>query len=98
MKDGENRISLIKDVEITNGKAYTIYSALNNKTEKCGGFESLCGFESDADKMIGHKEVASKLKRNNPKIISIHYHNHRLVLAILSFFKENATFLMKKII
>ena len=35
MEDGEDRVSLIEDVEITNGKADTIYSALSNETEKC---------------------------------------------------------------
>ena len=36
MKDYENRISFIKDVEITDGKAYTVCSALSNEIEKCG--------------------------------------------------------------
>ena len=31
MKDGENRITFIKDVEITDGKANTINSALSNE-------------------------------------------------------------------
>ena len=30
MEDGENRIYFIKDVEITDGKTDTIYSALSN--------------------------------------------------------------------
>ena len=30
LKDGENRISFTKDVEITDGRVVTIYSALNN--------------------------------------------------------------------
>ena len=35
------------------------------------GVESLSGLGSvGASVMIGHKKVASKLKRNNPKIIS----------------------------
>ena len=34
MEDRENRISFIKDVEITNGKDD---SALSNEFEKCGG-------------------------------------------------------------
>ena len=61
-------------------------SALSNEIEKCGGVESLSAFGSDgASVMIGHKEVASKFKRNFSKI-SIHYHNRRLALAILPFF------------
>ena len=47
MKDGENRISFIKDVEITGGKPYTMYSALRNEIKKCGGVENLSGFASD---------------------------------------------------
>ena len=35
IEDGENTISFIKDVEITNGKADIIYSALRNENEKC---------------------------------------------------------------
>ena len=58
--------------------------------------ESFSGFGSDgASVMFGNKGVASKLKRNNPKIISIFCHNHRLALTILTFFKESTTFLMK---
>ena len=49
-KGGENRICFIKDVEITDGEADTIYSALNNKTEKDSGIESLSAFGSDGGK------------------------------------------------
>ena len=92
MKDGWNRISFIKDVEMTDGKDDTIYLSLSNETEKCGGIE----FWNDGTSVIiGHKKVVSKLKRFKPKIISIHYHNYRLALTILSFFKES-TFLMEK--
>ena len=62
------------------------YSALSNKIKKCDGI----GFESDgATIIIGHKNVTSKLKRNTTKMISIHNHNYRLALAILSSFKES---------
>ena len=55
----------------------------------------MSGFESDkARVMIEHKKVASKLKRDSLKIISIQSDNHRFVSAMLPFFKEN-TFLMK---
>ena len=81
MKDGENRISFIKDVEITDRKADAIHSALNNEIEKCDGIENSSGFGSDrASVIIGHKKFASKSKKDNPKIVSIHYDNHRLVL------------------
>ena len=39
MKDSENRISFIKDIEITHEKAGIIYSALSNEIEKC---DELC--------------------------------------------------------
>ena len=78
-------ITFIKDVEITNGKAYTIYSALSNEINKCVRVTSLSGFGSDGTKVIiGHEKAASKLKRDNLKIISIHCHNYRLSFAILS--------------
>ena len=89
MEGGESRISFIQDVEITNEKADTIYSALTNKVAKCGGIESLSWFGSDgASIIIGHKKVVPKLKRDNTKIISIHCHNYRLAFAILPFFKK----------
>ena len=37
MEDGESRISFIKDVEIMDGKADTIYSAISNETNECRG-------------------------------------------------------------
>ena len=37
MEDGKNRISFIKDVEITDGKADTLYSFFSNEILKCGG-------------------------------------------------------------
>ena len=74
MEDGENRFSFIKNVEITDGKADTMHSALSSEIEKCGGV----GFES----IIDHKNVASILKRDNTKMISIHCHNYWLALAI----------------
>ena len=65
--------------------------------KKCGGIESLSRFGSNgANVMVEHKKIASKLKRNNTKIISILCHNHRFARAILPFFKERATFLMGK--
>ena len=36
----KNRISFIKDVEITDEKAETLYSALRNENEKYGGVQS----------------------------------------------------------
>ena len=36
IRDCENTVSFIKDVEITGGKADTIYSTLHNEIEKCG--------------------------------------------------------------
>ena len=52
MKDGENRISFIKDVEATGKKADTIYSALSNEIEKCGEVECLSRFGSDGANVI----------------------------------------------
>ena len=89
MKNSKNRISFIKDFEIKDGKIDTIYSVLHNKTEKCGRVESLCSFGSNGTNVIiGHKKAVSKLKRNNPKIISIHCDNHRLTLAMLFLQKK----------
>ena len=46
MKNSENTISFIKDIEITDEKSDTIYSSLNNEIENDGGVASLSGFES----------------------------------------------------
>ena len=57
MKDGENRKSFFKNVEITDEKANTVYSAPSNEIEKYGGIESLSGFESvGTSVIIGHKK------------------------------------------
>ena len=65
------------------------------KLKKCGGVESLSGFGSDGTSVIiGYKKVASKLKKDNPKILSIHCRNYRLALATFPFFNESE-FLMK---
>lgn len=90
LKDGKTQISFIKDLEILDGKADTIFSALETEIEKCGGIGKMSGFGSDgASVMIGHKDgVASKLKRKNNKIISIHCHNHRLALATKDTFES----------
>ena len=62
---------------------------LSNEIEKCGGVASLSGFGSDgASVIIEHKKVASKLKHDNPKMISILCHNYRLALAVIPFFKK----------
>ena len=91
----KKKISFIKHVETTNRKADTIYFVLSNKIAKCGRVKSLSRYGSDGASVInGRKKVASKLKRDNPKIISIHCHNYRLDLAILPFFKESK-FLVK---
>ena len=46
--NGENRMSFIKDVEIRDGKADTIHSALSNEIEKCSGV----GFGSHGSSLI----------------------------------------------
>ena len=52
----ENKISFIKDIEITDEKTDTMYSALSNEIEKRGRVESLSRFGSDgAGVIIGHK-------------------------------------------
>ena len=52
IKDGENRISFIKDVEITDGKGDIAYSALSNEIERYGGISSLRGPGSDGARVI----------------------------------------------
>ena len=89
MEGSENRISFVKDIEITNGKADTINSALSNEIENCGGVESLSRLGNDKASVINrHKIVAWNLKRDNPKIISVHCHNYRLAHAIIYSFSS----------
>ena len=76
-------------------KLIQYYSALSNEIEKCGGVESLSGFGSDGTSVtIGHQEVASKLKRNYPKIITT-VTTIDLPLQYSLSLKKNITFLMK---
>ena len=64
MEDGENKIAFIKDVEITDRKTDTMYSALRAETEEYTGVESLSRFGNDgASVIIWHRKAASKLKR-----------------------------------
>ena len=63
MKDSENRISFIKDIEITHEKAGIIYSALSNEIEKCGRVESLSRFGSDwVSVILDIKKLPQNLK------------------------------------
>ena len=92
-------IFFIKDIEITHGKINTIYSVLCNNIEKRSAIESLGWFgNNETSIIIGHKKVASKLKRDNSKMISIHYENHRLSLAMLLSSKKVHFLKKKKII
>ena len=52
MKTSKNRISFIKDAEITDGKTDTIYSVPCNKIEKCGEVESLSWFGNNGTSVI----------------------------------------------
>ena len=73
MEDDENRIYFIKDVEIADGKTDITHAALSNEIEKCGGVKSLSRYGSDRESIMTEcKEIASKLKRDNPKTISIY--------------------------
>ena len=63
IKNCENRISFIKDVEITDGKADAIYSALSNKIEKCCGVENLSRFGSDGTSVIIGLKKSLKIKK-----------------------------------
>ena len=76
-----------------------IYLALNNEIEKYNGVENLSEFGSHWESVMadGHK-VASKLKRDNPEIISIHYYYHRLIFATHTLSLKRENFLCKTII
>ena len=64
MDDSESSIPFIKDVEITNRKTDTIFSALSNEIEKCDGVESFSGLGSNrASIIIGHKKNCLKIKK-----------------------------------
>ena len=55
-----NTESFVKNIEITDGKTDTIYSALSNEIERCGGV----GFGSDGVSLIiGHKKNCLKIKK-----------------------------------
>ena len=59
MEDFKNKISFIKEVEITDGKTDITYSALSSKVAKYGEVESLGRFGSDGmSVIIEHKKLS----------------------------------------
>ena len=61
MRIGENKIPFVEGVEITVGKADTMYTALSNEIEKFSRVENFSGFKTDGTSVItGHKKIAPK--------------------------------------
>ena len=73
----------LQTVELADGRAETIEKALLPCLDNYGlRMDKVSGFGSDgASVMVGRKTgVATRLKRNNPSMLSIHCINHRLAL------------------
>ncbi len=84
-KQGRAQTHFIKNVEIFNGIAETVFNALRHCLLDFGvSDEQLICFSSDgASIMMGSKsDVAARLKEVNPEIVPIHCVDHRLSLAV----------------
>jgi len=87
---GELQTEFVKDVELPDGKAETIYDATKDVIQTKLSLDNLVAFGSDGcNTMIGSKSgVATRLKELKPNIINIHCHNHRLALAAKNSFED----------
>lgn len=94
LKDGNPKISFVKDCHLNDGKSETIFSELVSVIDEYGGFDKISGFTSDgASAMVGNKEgVATKLKKKKESIITINCMNHRLALASKDSFESQNRF------
>jgi len=87
--EGEVRVQLAAVKHLERGDASHIYEAVDNAVTESSGMTSeewkakLVGFSSDgASVMMGCKQgVATKLKRDCPKLVTVHCTAHRLELA-----------------
>ncbi|KAL3891187.1 hypothetical protein ACJMK2_003450 [Sinanodonta woodiana] len=86
---GELQTEFVKDVELPDGKAETIYDAAKDVIQTKLSLHNLVAFGSDGcNTMIGSKSgVATRLKDLKSNIININCHNHRLALAAKNSFE-----------
>lgn len=82
-------LSYVKDVQISDGKAETIFKETRTVIEYLG-VDTFVGFASDGcNTMIGRKTgVSTRLKEFKPEIVTMHCHNYRLALAAKDSFQE----------
>ncbi|XP_060761279.1 E3 SUMO-protein ligase KIAA1586-like [Neoarius graeffei] len=83
--DGKFQANFLKVVALKDGKADTVKAALSHYMEENDlSIQKVAGFGSDgAACMIGNRSgVATQLKEDNAKIVSIHCIAHRLALAV----------------
>ncbi|XP_045187150.2 zinc finger protein 862-like [Mercenaria mercenaria] len=87
---GDVNVDFIKDVQVDDGKAETIFSETKVLVEEDLKFESFVGFGSDGcNTMVGKKSgVSTRLKEIKPDLITVHCHNHRLALAAKNSFES----------
>lgn len=93
MKNGNPKVSFVKDCHLRDGRSETIYSELL-PIEDYGGFKKMSGFTSDGAKAVGgiNEGVATNLKEQKENIITVNCINHRLALASKDSFNSQKRF------
>ena len=93
-KTGEVSVDFVKDLQIPNGTAETIFKEAKKVVEEDLNPESFTAVGSDGcSVMLGKKTgVATRLIEMKPDLISIHCQNHRLALAAKDSFKSIPAF------
>ena len=93
-KTGEVSVDFVKDVQIPNGTAKTIFKEAKKVVEIELNPESFTAVGSDGcSVMLGKKTgVATRLIEMKPDLISIHCQNHRLALAAKDSFESIPAF------
>ena len=89
---GSAKIAFLQDIQLPNGSADTIYTAMKNflADKTTIKLHKMTSFASDGPSvMVGKKNgVVALLKRDHPNVIDIHCMNHRLQLAVSKAFHK----------
>ena len=89
-EESDIKVDFIKDVQVPNGTAETIFQEAKKVIEEDLNLDSFAAVGSDGcSVMLGMKSgVATRLTEMKPDINSIHCQNHRLALAAKDSFKS----------
>ena len=91
---GDINVDFVKDVQIPNGTAETIFNEAKKVVADGLNREAFTAYGSDGCSVMLRKKtgVATRLTEMKPDLISIHCQNHRLVLTAKDRFKSVSDF------